>query len=156
MEATSLLRTNILAVVIVAEANLGMVTNTNFTLALTAQETASVAVTIDYGDIQLLRAMLDGFGYFIYNTYDWNLDVQLTVIRSFYSANVFSISGLLAACPNLLSFASTNDLSSAESAFPAGKIAIRRPRIHTRTPVGHRPPFQLRPRRGREGGEISG
>jgi hypothetical protein len=119
-EATSLLRTNILAVVIAAEADLGMVTNTNFTLALTAQETASTAVTLDYGDIQMLRAMLQAGEYLIYNTYDWNLNAQLTTIRSFYTNDQFSISGLLTNYPSLFTFAATNDLINAKTAFTNG------------------------------------
>jgi hypothetical protein len=119
-EATSLLRTNILAVVIAAEANLATVTDTNFTLALTAQETASTAVTLDYGDIQLLRSMLQVSEYLIYNTYSWNLDVQLTALRSFYTNAQFSAGGLVTAYPALFTFATTNDLKTARAAFTNG------------------------------------
>jgi hypothetical protein len=116
-DCTALARGSVLSEIIGAEANLAVVTDTNFTLALTVQDTSITAVTMDYGDIQLIRSFLDGMEYFVYNTYDWNLDVQLTVLRSLYSSNTFDIGTLLSEYPSLLTFSTTNDLLSAKAAF---------------------------------------
>jgi hypothetical protein len=117
---TAYLRTNALLEVIGAEANLAVVTDTNYTLTLTSNETATVAVTLDYGDLQMLRAMLQAAEYAIYNTYDWNLDVQLSAVRSLYTNAQFNFEKLLAQYPSLLIFATTNDLGAAKGAFTNG------------------------------------
>src|SRR5665213_1092044 len=116
-EFTSMLRTNVLSQIIAAEANWASITDTNFTVDLTSAETTGTAVAIDYGDIQLLRAMLDATEYFIYETYTWNLAVQLTALRSFYNNDQFSIGDLLTDYPSLLYYSTTNDLANAQSAF---------------------------------------
>ena len=119
-ETTAMARTNLLAVVIAAEANLAAVTDTNFTLSLTAAETQSSAVTLDYGDLQMLRAMLQAVEYAIYNTYGWNLDVQLTAVRALYTNGQLDFERLFSEYPSLLTFATTNDLSAARTAFING------------------------------------
>ena len=118
-ELTALLRNNALPVLIAAEANLAKVTDTNFTLTLTGSETRGVAATLDYGDIILLRAMLQAAEYLAYTTYSWNLNVQMTAVRTFYNQET-TIEQLLTAHPNLLAFATTNDLNAAKLAFRTG------------------------------------
>ncbi len=119
-ESTAMLRTNVLPALIAAEANLAKVTDTNFTLSLTSNETRIVAVTLDYGDILMLRAILQAAEYFAYTTYSWNLDAQLAAIRSLYTNDELSIERVLMDYPNLLTFATTNDLNSAKLAFQNG------------------------------------
>lgn len=119
-ESTAILRTNVLPALIAADANLAKVTDTNFTLTLTSNETRIVAVTLDYGDILLFRAMLQGAEYFAYTTYSWNLDAQLAAIRSLYTNEQLSIERMLMDYPNLLTFATTNDLNPAKLAFQNG------------------------------------
>lgn len=119
-EFTAMLRTNVLPVLIAAEANLAKVTDTNFVLNLTADETRTTAVTLDYGDILMLRAMLQAAEYFVYTTYSWNLDVQFAAIRSLYTNEELSIERVLMDYPHLLTFATTNDLNSAKLAFQNG------------------------------------
>ncbi len=119
-EFPALLRTNVLAAVIAAEANLAKVTGTNFLLNLVAAETRAADVTLDYGDLQLLRAMLKAAEYLIYTTYSCNLDAPLTSIQSLVTNEHFTVERLLADYPNLFTFATTNDLSAAKQAFQQG------------------------------------
>jgi hypothetical protein len=119
-ESTAMLRTNVLPVLIAAEANLVKVTDTNFTLILTSDETRIVGVILDFGDIRMLRAMLQAGEYFAYTTYAWNLDAQLAAIRSLYTNDQLSIERVLMDYPNLLTFATTNDLNAAKLAFQNG------------------------------------
>ncbi len=116
-ETTALLRTNVLATLIGADTNLAAVTSTNFVLYLTTDDTQTEYVTMDYGDVQLLRALVEWGECLIYNTYSWNLDVQLSALRSFYTNHQFDLGDLLASYPHLLTFASTTDLSAAKTAF---------------------------------------
>ena len=119
-EFTAMLRTNILAELIGAEANLAKVTDPNFVLSLTSNETRTVAVTLDYGDIQLLRAMLQAAEYSAYTTYSWNLNVMLDPVYDLYNVNQFSLEGFLSDHPGLLTFATTNELAAAKAALLAG------------------------------------
>jgi hypothetical protein len=119
-ESTAMLRTNIFPALVAAEANLAKVTDTNFTLSLTSNETRTVSVTIDYGDVLLLRAMLHAGEFFAYTTYACNLDAELAAIRSLYTNEELSIERLLMDYPNLLTFTTTNELEAAKLAFQNG------------------------------------
>jgi hypothetical protein len=117
---TAMLRTNILTQLIGAESNLAKVTYTNFTLSLTSNETRSVAMTLDYGDVRLLRALLQAAEYACYTAHEWNLDAPLAPLYSLYTNDQFSVERLLADHPGLLTFATTNDLAAAKAALLAG------------------------------------
>lgn len=119
-ELTAILRTNVLTACQEAGASLAKVTDTNFILNLTSNETRMASVTMDYGDIQMLRAMLHAAEYFAYTAYSWNLDAQLSAIRALYTSDQLSIERVLMDYPNLLSFSSTNDLLAAQAAFQKG------------------------------------
>ena len=117
-EFTAMLRTNLLTELIGAEANLAKVSDTTFALGLTSNETRTVAVTLDHGDIQLLRAMLQAAEYFSYTAYSLNIDAPLAPIYALYTNN--SVERFLADHPALLTFATTNDLATAKAAVLAG------------------------------------
>ena len=117
-EFTAMLRTNLLTELIGAEANLAKVTDTTFALGLTSNETRTVAVTLDHGDIQLLRAMLQAAEYFSYTAYSLNIDAPLAPIYALYTNN--SVERVLADHPALLTFVTTNDLGAAKAAVLAG------------------------------------
>jgi hypothetical protein len=119
-EFTGMLRTNLLAEVIGAEANLAKVTDPAFTLSLTSSETRAAAVTLDYGDLQLLRAMLQAGEYYAYTAYSWNLDAPLAPVYSLITNSQFTFEGLLRDHPGLLTFATTNDLAASKAALQAG------------------------------------
>lgn len=119
-ELSALLRTNILSELVAAEANLARVTDTNFTLGLTADETRMTAVTLDYGDIQMLRALLHVFEYACYNACSWNINAQYVVVYSLLTDGQFSLQRMLNDYPQLLTFATTNDMNAARTALTNG------------------------------------
>ncbi len=119
-EFVSQLRSTVLPELIAAGCNLTNIADTNFVLRLSASETRTTAATLDYGDIQMLRAMLYGFEYFGYTVHSWNCDVALSAIRSMYTNDELSIAHVLADYPALLTFDSTNELSAALAAFTNG------------------------------------
>jgi len=119
-EPTSFARTNVLPQLIAAEANLAEVVDTNFTLGLTSSETLGAAVTLDYGDIQILRAMLQAAEYVCYTADSCNFDTQLTAIRSLYDGGQLSAERILTDYPLLLTFTTTNDLNAAKLALLNG------------------------------------
>ncbi len=83
-EFTAQLRTNVLSVISAVGSNLARVTDTNFTLDLTTNETHMGAVTLDWGDVQMLQAMCDTAELFIYTTHSYNLDVQLATASNYF------------------------------------------------------------------------
>ncbi len=119
-ELTAFLRTNVLPEIIAADANLAVVTDKNFVLNLTSNETAALAVTLDYGDIALMRAVLKGAQYAAYTIHSWNVDEQLATLRSIVEAGSQTAEEFLRQRPNLFTFATTNDLNAARQAFSDG------------------------------------
>ena len=115
--APALFRTNVLPQITAAAANLAMVTDTNFTLALTTNDTDLEAVTMDYGDVVLIRAMLHASECLGYTVSSWNSDIQLRTIQTLLTNKSAGMQALLAQNPNLLTFATTNDLNAAKAAF---------------------------------------
>ena len=116
-EFTSQLRTNALPSIVGSIGNLSAITDTNFTVDLTSNETTIAAVTVDYGDLKLIQSGLYGAEYLIYLLNSQNFDAQLTAIHALYTNNTLSIESLLASYPQLLTFATTNDLQAAKAAF---------------------------------------
>lgn len=115
-EFTAQLYTNILPALLSAEGNLIQITNTNFTLCLTSNETHGSSVTVDWGDVQMLQAMGQALELFIYETHSWNLNVQLLTASNILR-NDGGIEGLLTNYPSLLTTTSTADLPAAKTAF---------------------------------------
>lgn len=58
------LRTNVLLAIAGAISNLSLVTETNFTVTLSSNETTTVRTTVDYGDLRLIQAGLYAAKYF--------------------------------------------------------------------------------------------
>jgi hypothetical protein len=116
-EFTAFIRSTALPEMVAAGSNLTKVSDTNFVLQITAAETRGTSVILDYGDIQMLRAILHAFEYFGYTIHSWNADLQMAAVRSLYSTDQLSIQRLLTDYPGLMTFATTNELSDARSAF---------------------------------------
>src|ERR1035441_3439381 len=116
-EFTAQLRTNVLNSVIGAVSNLAKITDTHFAINLTSNETSITAVTVDYGDLKLIEAGLYAGEYFIYTLNGQNVDAQLTAIRALYTNGNLSAQSMLTNYPQLLTFATTNDLQAARAAF---------------------------------------
>ncbi len=116
-EFAALLRTTVLPEVSGAAANLAKVINTNFLLNLGSNETTFASVTVDYGDIQLLRAMLHAAEYYGYTVHSWNFDAQLSALRALATNRATTVQQIMAEYPQLFAFATTNDLAAAKEAF---------------------------------------
>jgi uncharacterized repeat protein (TIGR03803 family) len=115
-EFAAQLRTNVLPAIITARNNLGRITDQAFAVDLTTNETHAGAVTVDWGDVQMLRAMCDVAELFIYTTYSWNLNVQLNTATNFFGRDG-NFEAFLTNYPSLLTTASTADLPAAKGAF---------------------------------------
>jgi hypothetical protein len=122
-EFTAQARTNLLPAIAGAITNLATITDTNFTLNLPGSETDIGSATVDYGDLKLIQAQLWGLEYFIYTLNAQNLNVQLTALRSLYTSGSLTAGQMLAAYPQLFTFATTNDLQNALVAFTNGTHA---------------------------------
>ena len=118
-ELPAFARTNILPQLIGAEANLTNV-GKDFTLDLTADEALGTAVTVDYGDIRMLRAMLEAAQYACYAADSYNSDAMLTPIRWLYDDGELTAERLLTEYPRLLTFTTTNYLEAAKAALLEG------------------------------------
>ncbi len=116
-EFTGHLRTQILPELIGAGANLAKITNPFFQVSLTAAETTSSEVTVDYGDVLMLRALLHGLEYWVYTVNSWNVDAQLTALKNLGDAHDLTAQRLLADYPQLFTFATTADMNAARTAF---------------------------------------
>jgi len=122
-EIADFVRTNCLPEILAADANLAAVTDTNYTLTLSSYETTTVNMTLDFGDLVLLRAGLQVAEYICYTVCSWNLDAQLTEVRSLWTKGATTVQEFLEQYPSLLTFATTNDLDAARQAF-SGAVAL--------------------------------
>ncbi|HEY1171323.1 MAG TPA: hypothetical protein VGH19_08155 [Verrucomicrobiae bacterium] len=111
------LRNQILPEIVNAEANLAKVVSPSFRVSLTADETGSSAVDIDYADVLMLRALLKGLNYWIYTVNSWNTDVQLITLKSLAVNQTLNAKDLLTAYPQLFTFTTTADQTAARTAF---------------------------------------
>jgi uncharacterized repeat protein (TIGR03803 family) len=115
-EFTAQLRTNVLPAIILSQAEFAQITDHTFTVDLTTNETHAGAVTVDWGDVQMLRSFCDAAELFIYTTYSWNLNVQLMTASNFFGTNG-TIEEFLTNYPSLLTTTTTADLPAAQTAF---------------------------------------
>jgi len=103
-----------------AEKNLALVTGTGFSTPLSAEETNLRAVTIDYGDIQMLRAMAEGAITTINLEESYDMQVGVTEVDTWYKANALSLEHMLSGYPKLLSFGKQVTVGTALAAFDSG------------------------------------
>ena len=118
-EITAFVHEHVVPALRASEANLERITDTDYTLRLTTAETGLEAVTVDFGDVQMLRALLRFAEYFGYSVHSWNVDAQWGIIRNYLTNENASLETALMENPSLLTFASTNDLFAAQTAFVA-------------------------------------
>ena len=111
------LRTNVLLAIAGAISNLSLVTETNFTVTLSSNETTTVLTTVDYGDLRLIQAGLYAAKYFTYTLNGQDFNAQLTSLRALYQSGGLTASRVLADYPQLLTVATTNDLPLALESF---------------------------------------
>ena len=116
--AIAFLRTNILAAIAASATNLANITDNTYTLLLTAAETTGVEdVTMDYGDFQLLRAMLAMAEFVCYTINAHNCSVVIPTLQAVAETNGLSIQWVLASYPELLTLTDPSDLALSKSAL---------------------------------------
>lgn len=115
-EFTAEMRTNVMPALIACESNLAQITDTNFGMFLPESVTHFPSVTIDYGDVQMMRAVLDAATVFGYTLHSWNLDAQFGAVSNIIATDK-SLQAVLSANPNLLKIANPGDQALAGAAF---------------------------------------
>jgi hypothetical protein len=118
MEGTAFVRTNILPQVQGSISNLAKIADTNFVLSLSSNETTLAQVVVDYGDIQMLRALLGAAELEGYTLQAYNLSIQLNALYNmFYRGRELTIEQILASYPLALTLATTNDFPAAQASL---------------------------------------
>ena len=73
-------------------------------------------VTVDYGDVQMLRAILSAATVFGYTLHSWNVDAQFGAVSNIVMTDK-SVKAVLDANPSLLTIANPADLAPSRAAF---------------------------------------
>jgi uncharacterized repeat protein (TIGR02543 family) len=113
---TGELYSNAIPVYISAQTNFANVTATNFILALTTNQTHLANVSMDWGDIQVLRSLCDTFELFIYEGHSQGLPFQLNLTSNYFGPEG-NFQEFLTNFPSAFTLVSTNDLPAAQGAF---------------------------------------
>jgi hypothetical protein len=98
-------------------ANLAQITHPDFLLTLTAGETGSESVTVDYGDVLLLRAMLYGAAFVGHTADAHNFSVVINHLHDLSKANKLTIQQVLTDYPSLLKPGSKTELAASQAAL---------------------------------------
>ena len=116
-EITEHLRSTLVPELQAARANLDKIVSPGFVTSLNASETTTANVSIDQGDISLVRALTHFLEYFIYTTESWNLDLLLTDLEDLDNSGQLTAERVLNDYPGLFTYKSTDDLMAARTAF---------------------------------------
>ena len=115
--AIAFMRTNLMAAVAASATNLANIKSAGFALSLSASETSIQDVTVDYGDIQMLRAMLAAAQFAGYTINAQNLSVVISALQKMSETNGLTLQSVLATYPNLLTLSAPADLASSKGAL---------------------------------------
>ncbi len=115
--AIAFYRTNIILALGASLTNLSRITDPTFTLSLTHDETSVEAVTVDYGDFQLMQAELYAAEFLGYTLNAQNCNVVLRQLQLLSETNGFSIQTVLADYPSLLTQNNAADLANSRAAL---------------------------------------
>lgn len=110
-------RTNIMTAIGASLTNLANVTDTSYTLPLSAGETGIESVTVDYGDIQMLRALLAAMQFYGYTLNANNFSAVIPQVESWMETKSFTYQLAMSTYPSLLALQSSSDLAASESAL---------------------------------------
>ena len=117
-EGAQFLRSKVLPEVEGAITNLKRIQDQTFLLNLTPDEAFSTArVTMDYGDIILIRAGLEFSRLLLYTVTEWNFDIQAEALRNLYTDETLDIEHFLNRFPDFLKISSLASLESAKDSF---------------------------------------
>lgn len=116
--AASYWQTTLLPTLVAARGNLAAVTSTNFSLVLQPEETSLPnAVTIDYGDVLMMRACLSAAEFSFNFLSGQNLDLNLANAVALANGDLLTFQRLLRDNPNFLALGDTSRRSAAKAAF---------------------------------------
>ncbi|MGO8835946.1 MAG: beta strand repeat-containing protein [Limisphaerales bacterium] len=115
--AIAFFRTNVMVALGASGTNLSRITDPGFTLSLTAAETDSEAVTVDYGDFLLMQAELYTAEFLGYTLNAQNCNVVARQLQLLSQTNGLTIQAVLAIYPSLLTQNNAADLTNSEAAF---------------------------------------
>ena len=89
-----------------------------FQAQLTATETMTSDVTVDQADLWITRAMLYGAEYGMRTLNSWNLDTELSHLKSLYVTNgELTMQRLMLECPQLFTFSDVSQIAPARLAL---------------------------------------
>jgi hypothetical protein len=110
-------RTNVMAAMDASLTNLANITHGNFLLTLASNETTITDVTLDYGDIQLLRASLSALKFWSYTLNENDFSTVMPQVSGMFENKTFSWQAVLEDYPNLLALQDTGDLALSKAAL---------------------------------------
>ena len=117
-EGTTLFKTEVIPQVQLSLSNLAKITNPNFTMVLSNAEThLGQDVIVDYGDVEMLRALAYAVICFGYTINAHNMNVVIPYIQQLWNNEQLSIQRVLNDYPSLLTLASPADLAASKTAF---------------------------------------
>ena len=116
-EIVTFARTNLLIELKSALINLEQVKDAGFSVDLSKAETRSGAVTLDQGDLQLVRGAANLLEYFVRTLGAWNLSAQFTSLAELGQSKSLNIETLLRDHPELLTVADADQLAPAKAAL---------------------------------------
>jgi hypothetical protein len=119
-EGLDLARSALLPALRKSQENLARITGANFLVALTAAETGSEAVTVDYGDIQVLLALLHAGEFFGLTLDTYNVSVVINRLKELADLDQLSVQRVLEEYPALLSLTSPANLAASRAALTNG------------------------------------
>jgi hypothetical protein len=116
-EAVAFFKTNIISALEASRTNLALITNSAFTLTLTAAETDMQDVTVDHGDILLMQAELYAAEFFGYTMNAHNFNFVFNQLKNIGETGGLTVQQALANYPSLLTQNSPADLANSKAAF---------------------------------------
>jgi hypothetical protein len=116
-EAIAFFKTNIMPALEASRTNLVRITNSAFTLTLTAAETDVQDVTVDYGDLLLMQAELYAVEFLGYTMNAHNFNFVFNQLNNIGQAGGLTIQQALTNYPSLLAQNSPADLANSKAAF---------------------------------------
>ena len=116
-EAFALLTTNVMPAVRASLTNLDRITNRAFTLSLASDETHVRDVTLDWGDIELMRAVLHAAEFATHTLNAHNFSAVITHLESLRTAkpSQLTVQKVLADYPSLLALTSKSELAASKA-----------------------------------------
>ena len=116
-EAIALCNTNLLPAIRASLTNLNRITNRAFTLSLTTDETRVQPVTLDWGDIELMRVGLHAAEFAGHTLNAHNLSVVITHLQTLGNAkpSQLTVQKVLADYPSLFALISKSELDASKA-----------------------------------------